>query len=104
MLSARSRLGERTFGGPRDNGEDAPKAVTRPMQGGGSIRPSRSESAPSKGPESGRPKLPQPVKVGHPGRANKAVPAGWIRTYRECAFRNGMKGGEHGKARRQGCS
>ncbi len=27
MLSARSRLGERTFGGPHDNGEDAPKLV-----------------------------------------------------------------------------
>src|SRR5438477_6835299 len=25
-------------------------------------------------------------------------------TYRGCAFRNAMKGGEHGKARRQGCS
>jgi hypothetical protein len=44
--------------------------------------------------------LPQPVKVGHPGRVNKAVPAGWIRRDRECAFRNAMKGGEHGKARR----
>jgi len=30
MLSARSRLGERTFGGPHDNGEDAPIAVVGP--------------------------------------------------------------------------
>ena len=26
MLGARCRLGERTSGGPQDNGEDAPKA------------------------------------------------------------------------------
>jgi hypothetical protein len=59
------------------------------------IDPSRTRVSPSKGPESGRLELtrrrtrrmlgialsafgvlPQPVKVGHPGRANKAVPAG----------------------------
>jgi hypothetical protein len=31
-------------------------------------------------------KLPQPVKVGHPGRANKAVPAGWIRRIVDARF------------------
>jgi hypothetical protein len=36
--------------------------------------------------ESGRLKLPQPVKVGHPGRANKAVPAGWIRRIVDARF------------------
>jgi hypothetical protein len=31
-------------------------------------------------------KLPQHVKVGHPGRANKAVPAGWIRRIVDARF------------------
>ena len=30
--------------------------------------------------------LPRPVKVGHPGRANKAVPAGWIRRIVDARF------------------
>ena len=42
----------------------------------GSIRPKSERVSPSKGPESGRLKLPQPVKVGHPDRADKAMPAG----------------------------
>jgi len=31
-------------------------------------------------------RLPHPVKVGHPGRANKAVPAGWIRRIVDARF------------------
>ena len=31
-------------------------------------------------------KLPQPVEVGHPGQANKAVPAGWIRRIVDARF------------------
>lgn len=31
-------------------------------------------------------RVPQPVKVGHPGRANKAVPAGWIRRIVDARF------------------
>jgi hypothetical protein len=54
--------------------------------GSGSIRPKSERVSPSKGPESGRLKLPQPVKVGHPGRANKAVPAGWIRRIVDARF------------------
>jgi len=54
--------------------------------GSGSIRPKSERVSPSKGLESGPPKLPQPVKVGHPGRANKAVPAGWIRRIVDARF------------------
>jgi hypothetical protein len=36
--------------------------------------------------DSSAPKLPQPGKVGHPGRRNKAVPAGWIRRIVDARF------------------
>ena len=49
-------------------------------------RPKSDRVSPSEGHESGRRKLPQPVKVGHPGRANKAVPAGWIRRIVDARF------------------
>ena len=32
------------------------------------------------------PEASQPVKVGHPGRANKAAPAGWIRRIVDARF------------------
>jgi hypothetical protein len=80
----------------------------------GGLRRSKSEPvSPWKGPEGGRLKLPQPVKIGHTGRANKAVPAGGIRrigcsgdgrgigdwrgdgqAFRGCVFRNAIKNGE----------
>jgi len=54
--------------------------------GSGSIRPKPERVSPSKGPESERLKLPQSVKVGHSGRANNAVPAGWIRRIVDARF------------------
>ena len=77
--NGRCRFGQETFAGVRGNGRDAPKAA---LLGALTMPPFRSNPdrvSPLEGPESERRKLPQSVKVGHPGRANKAVPAGWIR-------------------------
>jgi hypothetical protein len=63
--------------------------------GSSSIRPKPERVSPSKGPESGRLKLPQPVKVGpRPGQQGGARRMGTA--YRGCAFRDAVKGGEHG--------
>ena len=84
--NGRCRFGQETFAGVRGNGRDAPKAA---LLGALTMPPFRSNPdrvSPLEGPESERRKLPQSVKFGHRGLANKAVPAGWIRRIVDARF------------------
>jgi hypothetical protein len=76
--------------------QSAVSGHTTTPAGAAQFDPSRSRVSPSKSPERGRLKLPQSVKVGHPGRANKGGACRMDTAYRGCAFRNAVKGGEHG--------
>jgi hypothetical protein len=79
----------------QQTGREARKRSPDHTSGSGSIRPKVGASQPIERSESGRPKLPHPVKVGHPDRANKAVPVGWMRRIVDERFANAMKGSEH---------
>ena len=81
-------MGEGAFAGTRGNDKVAPKAVTRSRQ---RERLNSTQVGPSQPIERSRKRTPeasQPVKVGHPGRAKKAVPAGWIRRIVDPRFAN----------------